>query len=85
VALALNPRAFADAMPAFRLCSRSARVMALRFPLLRLPRADMTAEMVAFEGDLDMGSSIREASFMPTRLARWHFTSEKKVKKDLTT
>lgn len=46
----VNPLAFALAMPAFLRCRRAAGDMALRLPLLRLPRADITALMSAAVG-----------------------------------
>jgi hypothetical protein len=65
-ALKANPRAFALEIPAFRRCTRSAAVIAFGRPLLRLPSADMTAEMVAFVGGCDIGLQIRGAFCMPS-------------------
>lgn len=57
----VNPRAFALAMPALRLCSRAAGVRVLRFPRLRLPNADITARMVAFDGVEYIVLNLKEA------------------------
>lgn len=53
-----NPLASALAFPALRRCLRSAGVMALGLPLLRFPRADITAEISAFVGGLVGGLAM---------------------------
>jgi hypothetical protein len=62
--------ALADALPASERCLRPAGVMVFRRPLLRLPRADMTADMVALSGVFIVCQYVIGAGIMPSSLAR---------------